>query len=112
MELRGHAEITAMIDQVSQHGYSSAGYDRDLLAALRRVTGLTAAPPISDVPLGRPVTAFDADHAQDRAYEAMSVHTEPKLRQVAEVQGHDYATGVENTLAWAVGDDGLVTSWR
>ncbi|MFF4506589.1 hypothetical protein [Streptomyces sp. NPDC001401] len=111
MELRGHAEITAMIDHVTQHGYSSAEYDRGLLAALRWVAGLTTAPPISDVPLGRPVTAFDADHEQDRAYEAMSVLAEPKLREGAEVQGHDYVTGVENTLAWAVGDDGLATPW-
>lgn len=111
MELRRHAEITAMIEHISRHGYSGPVYDRGSLAALRWVVGQTGAPPVSDAPLGRPVTAKDADREQDRAYEAMSGLAEPKLRQVAEVQGLEYVTGVENTLAWAVGEDALATPW-
>ncbi|CDR06547.1 hypothetical protein [Streptomyces iranensis] len=111
MELRRHDEIIAMINHVSQHGYSSAGYARGLLAALHWVAGLTAAPPVSDVPLGRPVSASDAYQEQDRAYEAMSVLAEPSLLAVAEEQGLDYVTAVENTLAWAVGEHGLTAPW-
>lgn len=53
------------------------------------------------------MTGTDAKREQYQAYEAMSGLAEPKLRAVAQDKGHGYVTGVENTLAWAVGGDAL-----
>lgn len=83
-------ELTAMLEHVTANGYSRnkhGGFDKGLLAALRWAAGQTDTPPVSDTPLGRPVTGSDAKREQYQEHEAMSGLAEPKLRAVRPGEG-------------------------
>lgn len=115
-ELRPESELVRMIEHVTANGYSSNrhdGYDKGLLAALNWAAGRTDSPPVSGTPLGHSVTGTDAKREQYRAYEAMKGGiAEPELREVAREKGRGYVTGVENTLDWAIGGEGLWAPWE
>ncbi|MFE2749616.1 hypothetical protein ACFXKX_35750 [Streptomyces scopuliridis] len=106
-KLRSQAELQAMIEYVTEHGYGSTSktYIRGIITALNWVTGKVDKPPITGSALGRPVTGTDASREHGRAYEALYANSDPELWKVTRENGQDYTLAVEHTLAWVTGGD-------